>query len=87
MPDTGGLNFARTCERLRQADVFTLAKVREDEFKALPVIRDNAVEAGREVGSGTARRARYSAENYPPAQGVAEMLNHLKAHLKLETEP
>jgi hypothetical protein len=50
------------------------------------MIRDNAGRAGREVGSSKARRARSIGENDSPPQEVAELLNYLKAHLKLETE-
>jgi len=50
------------------------------------VIRDNAGEAGREVGSTKACHTHYIAKDFRPPQGVAEVLPSLTAHLKLETE-
>jgi hypothetical protein len=86
LPDTSGLDFAGICEQLKSVGVFTLAKHPTDEFESLSVIRSHVHTAGRAVGSSKARRGRYIAEHFPPPPEVTELLDHLKAHFKLEAE-
>ncbi len=81
LPDTTGLDFTQTRDTLRQVGVFSLANGPTDEFEALPVISNNVVQAGKQVGSSKPRRGRYIAEHYPPPKEVADLLDLLKAHL------